>query len=115
MEDALARFDTARAGDHTVLTVHGELDLSNVDALDRHIENAGRRGGLALDLSGVAYLDSSALRTIFRPRDFRVVLVAPEDSAADRLIALAALQSVLPRVASVPEAVSGLEEQSGSA
>ena len=64
MADALARFDTARAGDHTVLTVDGELDLSNVDALDRHIENAGRRGGLALDLSGVAYLDSSALRTI---------------------------------------------------
>ncbi|OBB41518.1 MULTISPECIES: STAS domain-containing protein [unclassified Mycobacterium] len=62
---------TDRRGDGTVvLSVTGELDLSNVEAfsnaiaaaLSRHGQEAGR---LAVDLAAVEYLDSAAINALF--------------------------------------------------
>jgi anti-anti-sigma factor len=53
-----------------VLVVTGELDMSNVDAFAKAIADAmtpaSRDGGvLTVDLTGVEYLDSSAIDVLF--------------------------------------------------
>jgi anti-anti-sigma factor len=54
----------------TVLSVTGELDMSNVDAFATAIADAmapaSQDGGvLTIDLTGVDYLDSAAIDTLF--------------------------------------------------
>ena len=51
-----------------VLAVAGEIDLSNIDAFSEALDSASssRDGGLvAVDLSGVEYLDSGAISVLF--------------------------------------------------
>ena len=64
--------DTARSVDgRLVLTAAGEIDLSNVEpfsqALTTAVADADRYGEsrLTVDLSGVEYLDSSAVNVLF--------------------------------------------------
>jgi anti-anti-sigma factor len=60
-----------------VITLKGELDLSNVAEMRSSLADA--RGPAVVDLSGVTYLDSSALYElgVLRKRVGNVVLVAP--------------------------------------
>jgi anti-anti-sigma factor len=60
-----------------VITLRGELDLSNVDEMRSSLASAS--GPAVVDLSGVTYLDSTALYElgVLRKRVGNVVLVAP--------------------------------------
>ena len=60
-----------------VITLRGELDLSNVDEMRSSL--AGASGPAVVDLSGVTYLDSTALYELgaLRKRVGNVVLVGP--------------------------------------
>lgn len=63
---------TARRADGVVLTVAGEIDLSNIDAFAEALDSAApsRDGGLVtVDLSGVEYLDSGAISVLFAHAD----------------------------------------------
>ncbi|MGW1892331.1 anti-sigma factor antagonist [Streptomyces sp. NPDC002004] len=62
------RVDTV--GDRLVVTVSGELDLSNDQELQRALSEALDRaaGGLELDLAGVEFCDCSALNVLLRVR-----------------------------------------------
>jgi anti-anti-sigma factor len=58
------RLDTQHHGDHTLVTLHGEFDLAASDAMREELRNAldtcfGKR--LLIDLTAVAFLDSTAL------------------------------------------------------
>ncbi len=69
---------TRREADGTpVLTVAGEIDMSNAeafrDALGRAAASAG--GGFVVDLTGVDYLDSAGIHALFAHAS-RVRLVA---------------------------------------
>ncbi|WP_329141548.1 STAS domain-containing protein [Streptomyces sp. NBC_00670] len=61
------------------LTASGEIDMSNVDALVRALEDTP--GPLVLDLSAVEYLDSAGLSALFvhadRPELVANPLLAP--------------------------------------
>ena len=78
-----------------VLEVRGEVDLANARELDEAIgRTAGAGGPVAVDLSGVGYLDSAAVRVLF------------EHAVARELHLLVAARGVVVPVV----AVSGLAE-----
>ena len=56
-------FDLARAGDGLTVTINGELDISNVDALEAAVGSALERHPerLIVELSGLRFADSSAI------------------------------------------------------
>ncbi len=71
---------TARRADGVVLTVAGEIDLSNIDAFAEALDSASssRDGGLVtVDLSGVEYLDSGAISVLFANADQIHVIANP--------------------------------------
>jgi anti-anti-sigma factor len=81
-----------------VAHVRGEVDLSNAESvleecLEAAIRNSGP--GLVLDLSGVTYIDSSGIRTLFELVDRLdalgklVRVVVPEESSIKRVLELA--------------------------
>jgi anti-sigma B factor antagonist len=56
-------FETRTNGSWTVVSVHGELDLSSSGALRAAVETAsgGEAPRVAVDLTGVTFMDSSSL------------------------------------------------------
>lgn len=66
MTEPLARLHVERRPDGpTVVTVSGEIDLTNADQLDRCLDDAAEQArDLVVDLSGVTYLDSQGLRVL---------------------------------------------------
>lgn len=101
---------TGTVGEHRLLTVEGELDISTIAALQEAIAEAAGPTGLIVDLSGVSFLDSSALRVLFSGGGPVKVLVAPPGSAALRLVELLSLTDAVPLVAAVSEAGARLTE-----
>jgi anti-sigma B factor antagonist len=54
--------DVAEGDDRTVVTVRGELDMSNAPSLVETLtKDAGAGRNVAVDLSGVSFIDSSAI------------------------------------------------------
>ncbi len=104
---------TLREQDQTVVaTIHGEIDISNVDEV-RHslldVPNLAR--GLVLDLSGVGYLDSTAISLLhdlaqrLERRAQRMVVVCPAEGPARRVIELTGLPTRAPVLDDVSEAM----------
>ena len=61
---AAMSFDLARAGDAGLtVTINGELDITNVDALEAAVSSALERhpGRLIVELRGLRFADSSAI------------------------------------------------------
>ena len=54
-----------------VITVHGEVDLHTAPKLRSAIERAGANGAHAVvvDMSGIAFIDSTGLSTFMRAKD----------------------------------------------
>ena len=82
-----------------VLTLNGELDMARTDELDEMAASAfdGDRVNAIFDLSGVSFMDSSALRWLLKVQDRvdhsggRLRLVAPEGGSLIRLLSLTGL------------------------
>jgi anti-anti-sigma factor len=64
-----------------ILTATGEIDLSNIGAFDQALADATAEvaggGKLTVDLSGVDYLDSSAINALFSQADHIHVIAHP--------------------------------------
>ncbi len=71
--DSPASFGTSMVGDERVVTVTGELDLTNCSTFEKALLTAvaaTRRGcELVVDLSGVRFFDVSALRALLAAAD----------------------------------------------
>ena len=97
-------FDIDRVEDVVVARLDGEIDSSNAPelrlALAARVPSAARV--LALDLSGVTYLDSSGIELVFElgrslaARRQSIRLIVPERSPVRRVLELSAVQSVAP-------------------
>jgi anti-sigma B factor antagonist len=90
------QFATGRRADGTpVLAATGEIDMSNAeafaDALAAALADSPDGGVLVIDLTGIGYLDSAGLSTLFRYAD-RIELVAPRSLGS--LLTIAGLTQV---------------------
>lgn len=117
MSAPLAEVVSERGGELTVLAVTGEVDLSNVadiaTAIRRCVPSSQE---MLLDLSGVEYLDSTAIAMLDGLHQERISahIVAPPECAAARLLAMVDLG--LPTYETRGSAAEGLRSgRSGSA
>jgi anti-anti-sigma factor len=93
--------DVTDAGQWRAVTVRGDVDLATAPQLEAACRRAG---ALALDLSGVRFMDSSGLRSLFRlrGRNDSLVLVAPS-AVVRRLLALTSLTDTFPMIDSLED------------
>jgi anti-anti-sigma factor len=113
----LATVSIVDAGDVSVATLQGEIDISNVDTLAQSFDKLPNQSlGLVVDLTEVSYLDSSAisllhdLATRLGQRAQGLVVVSRESSAPYRVLTLTEFTSRAPVVADVQEAIRLVRE-----
>ncbi len=93
-------------GGRVVISVTGDVDLSNADQLEREAVAAIANDTLdvVLDLGRVGYLDSAGLRVVYsltsRLRRLQIdfAVAAPEGSPARRVIEMTGMAAVAPLV-----------------
>lgn len=104
MTTAAATTSLSSRGGFTVAALDGEVDISNSTELETELSHAvpNDARGLVLDLSGVAFIDSSGIRTLFdlaaRLANHRQVLhlVLPDGSQLRRTLLLLQIPAVMP-------------------
>jgi anti-sigma B factor antagonist len=111
---------TATLGRHSyVLAVRGELDLASTPELETRLRRLQELGGrhFVVDLSGVTFLDSTALGLLLREtkrleRDDGCLMLVAADPRVLRTFALSGTDRVLdvhPKLAEALEAVRDLQ------
>jgi len=98
-------------GTWSVLAVSGELDLATAPGLRERVGEMAPDGPpkIALDLTGVGFVDSSGLGAIVaclkhvRQLGGDLVLVAPDTSAVAKLLSLTGLEPSIARVGTVDD------------
>ena len=79
-----------------VVVVNGEVDLATAPELDKAVDFSGDIGVLVLDLGGVAFMDSTGLRSLIAAQDAaeskRKALRIVAGDAVTRLVELTGLQ-----------------------
>jgi anti-sigma B factor antagonist len=80
-----------------VVTVDGEIDLATAGQFDQALQAAaGNALRVTVDLTGVTYLDSAAIRVLFEhAARVRLVLVRPADGIVTPLVTLCGLDRVV--------------------
>ena len=94
----LASLTASEHGASLVLIISGEVDISNIDSIAEAIYALpNTEEGLLIDLSGVSYLDSSAVSLLhdlamrLRSRAQRMIVVSPPETPPRRILDLTAL------------------------
>lgn len=94
------RIELLMHGDWTVLAITGELDLFSAPSLRERVQLLPAGRPVALDLSGVSFLDSSGLGAVIGTQKHvqasggRFAVIAPTGSPLRRLLSLAGLDQV---------------------
>jgi anti-anti-sigma factor len=92
---ALAETRVADDGGVLMVTVEGEIDISNVQLIEDQVIDLGNDAlGLVLDLAAVSFIDSATIRMLFkahkrlarRGQDF--IVVSLDDSPIRRVLEL---------------------------
>jgi anti-anti-sigma factor len=112
----LANLDVASRDGILIVSVAGEIDLSNADEIrDRVVDAIGTgHDRVALDLTGTTYLDSTGVRLLFdlaarmQARRRRLALVVTDRAIVRRVIVLTKLDEAVPVHASLDDAVTEL-------
>ena len=99
-----ATLESERLGDNVVVSVVGELDVFNAAEITEAIEAAvpSEVHGAVIDLTGVGFLDSTAIRKLFgltgrlRERRQRVLIVTPGGSTVLRTLELVEFSRAAP-------------------
>jgi anti-anti-sigma factor len=100
-----------------VVHVHGEIDLSNADAVRAEILSAipHEARGVVLDLTETTYLDSTGVRLLFeladrlQSRRQRLVLVVREAALVRRVLVLTKLDDAVPMHDEIDAALAALD------
>jgi anti-anti-sigma factor len=102
----------------SIVRVEGEVDVTNADALEEAV-GLSAVGAVVLDLSEVAYLDSSAIRAIDRGHRHlagerrSLLIVSPPNSPSDWTFRVAGFDRAA-ILDSVEAALSAVEAQDGA-
>jgi anti-anti-sigma factor len=121
--NAPATLESVRHGDNVVVSVVGELDVFNAATIAAEIEAAvpSEAHGAVLDLTGVDFLDSTAIRKLFaltsrlRERRQRVLIVTPGGSIVLRTLQLVEFSRAAPLHDSLEAALADLGPGDGAA
>ncbi len=111
-----ATITSTQHGDHVIVSVTGELDVFNAARIVELIEAAvpTQAHGAVLDLSGVGFLDSTAIRKLFAltsrlgERRQLVRVVTPGGSTVLRTLQLVEFARAAPMHGSLEEALAAL-------
>ncbi|HWC25111.1 MAG TPA: STAS domain-containing protein [Solirubrobacteraceae bacterium] len=111
-----ATLDSTRHGNHVVVTISGEIDVFNAGRVIALVEDAvpTEAHGAVLDLSGVGFLDSTAIRKLFSltsrlgERRQRVRVVTPYGSAVLRTLELVEFARAAPLHETLEDALAQL-------
>jgi anti-anti-sigma factor len=117
-----ATMEARRVGPNVVVSVVGELDVFNAAGIADEIEAAVPSDvhGAVLDLTGVGFLDSTAIRKLFgltarlRERRQRVLVVTPRGSIVLRTLELVEFARAAPLHESLESALAELGSGAGS-
>ena len=99
-----ARVEIDRRGDALISTIHGEVDIGNIQTIETAITEAIDHGETrhVINLSPTTFLDSAAIRllfmlaTMFRLRRQQLYIVVPDASPVGRILSLTAVHEVIP-------------------
>ena len=113
---APATIEAQRHGDNIVVSVVGEIDVFNAASIATEIEAAVPPDvhGAVIDLTGVGFLDSTAIRRLFaltsrlRERRQRVLIVTPRGSIVLRTLELVEFARAAPLHDSLEAALADL-------
>ena len=111
----LAQIEVRRRGDAVIVAIRGEVDISNVDEVEKALAGAAENGVRrhVIDLSETIYLDSVGIRMLFsfseqlRARRQECHIVVPEDAPIRRVLTLVDLPQVVPVHATLEELLLG--------
>lgn len=111
-----ATLTSSKHGDHVIVRVTGELDVFNAARVVELVEAAvpTQAHGAVLDLSGVGFLDSTAIRKLFAltsrlgERRQLVRVVTPGGSTVRRTLQLVEFARAAPMHGSLEEALAAL-------
>ena len=111
-----ATLESAPHGNHVIVTVTGEIDVFNAGRLVSLMEEQvpTESHGVVLDLTGVGFLDSTAIRKLFAltarltERRQRVHVVTPDGSIVLRTLELVEFERAAPLHDSLEEALAEL-------
>lgn len=113
MTGELARLDIEDRGSAVVVTLEGEIDVSNAPEIERSIVAASAAAeALVVDLGGLEYLDSAGVALLHRIARTRrdegrtLVLVVPVDAFAHRVVEVTRLDAAVPVTRTVDEALT---------
>lgn len=123
MSTPAATMEARRVGPNVVVSVVGELDVFNAAGIAEEIEAAvpSDAHGAVLDLTGVGFLDSTAIRKLFgltarlRERRQRVLVVTPSGSIVLRTLELVEFSRAAPLHESLEAALAELGTGAGDA
>jgi len=112
----LASVLVERRGDVQVVSLAGEVDISNAARLEGDISDAVPNDavGLVLDLSDTGYLDSAGIRMLFElgerlsGRRQSVAVVVPAQSVIRQALVVTELEQAMPMHDSVDEALAAI-------
>ncbi|MGH3779154.1 MAG: STAS domain-containing protein [Pseudonocardiaceae bacterium] len=98
-----ARVQTSAENGSMRITLSGEIDLANAEAVEDEIRAAvsHQPGAVSIDLTDLSYVDSAGIRMLFalasRLEALRIVLelIVPLDSPTRRLIELSGFESLV--------------------
>jgi anti-anti-sigma factor len=119
--NAPATLAAERHGDNVVVRVVGEVDVFNAASIAADIEAAvpTEAHGAVLDLTGVGFLDSTAIRKLFaltgrlRERRQRVLVVTPRGSIVLRTLQLVEFGRAAPLHDTLEAALADLDAGDG--
>jgi anti-anti-sigma factor len=119
---APATLASERHGDNVIVRVVGEVDVFNAAAIAADIEAAvpTEVHGAVLDLTGVGFLDSTAIRRLFaltgrlRERRQRVLIVTPRGSIVLRTLQLVEFGRAAPLHDTLEAALADLDAGDGA-
>jgi anti-anti-sigma factor len=96
--------DAMRTDSEVVIVLSGELDMSTIPAVSQHVDTQLRPtvSALTLDLSDIAFMDSSGLRLLIELNDraqreaWRLTLIGPRNPAAALVLEITGADTALP-------------------
>lgn len=113
----LSEVSFVRVSGVPVAELRGELDLSNTGRIGADIRREVANGdpGIVVDLSGVTYIDSSAVRLLFeldgqlRSRRQQLRVAVPAEAYIKTILDISRLDKQVPVYRAVGEAVAAFE------